>query len=108
MYRKSGFRDTRLNSVGNWYSSTPDYTNWEATQRITCGLGYRYQNWNFDVAYQYNITKGTFYPYQPNVEFKDIVPDPDSNQLLSETNVCTPTNVDFKRHQLLFTVSYNF
>ena len=102
MYKKDGYRDTRLNSIGNWYSSTADYTNWDATDRITCGLGYRYKEWNFDVAYQYNCLKGTFYPFQ-SMDFNDIL---NNNQ--PEVNNAAATNVDFKRHQLLFTVGYNF
>ena len=107
MYEKNGVRDTRLNSMGNWYSSTADYTNWDATHRITCGLGYKYEGWNFDVAYQYSATKGTFYPFQPDMTFKDIVPNVDGN-IIDETNICTPSDVKFNRHQLLFTVGYTF
>ena len=103
MYRQGAYRDTRLNSECNFYTSTADYTNWEGTDRITCGLGYRYKNWNFDLAYQYNNTKGTFYPFQPNVEFDDI-----TNNLQHETNVCKPSDVKFERHQILFTVGYTF
>ena len=106
-YNKNGIRDTRLVSLGNWYSSTADYTNWDATHRITCGLGYKYQNWNFDVAYQYNTTKGTFYPFQPDGNFTDIVPN-SQGVLVDETNISTPTDVQFKRHQLLFTIGYTF
>jgi hypothetical protein len=106
-YNKNGIRDTRLASPGVWYSSTADYTNWDATHRITCGLGYKYDNWSFDLAYQYNVTKGTFYPFQPDVTFTDIVPNT-SGALLNYTNVSTPTDVQFKRHQLLFTVGYTF
>ena len=107
MYEEKGVRDTRLNSIGNWYSSTPDYTNWDATHRITCGLGYKYQGWNFDLAYQYSATKGTFYPCQPDMNFKDITYNVDGN-LIDETNICTPSDVKFNRHQLLFTVGYTF
>ena len=102
-YDKNGTRDTRLASLGNWYSSTADYTNWEGTHRITCGLGYKHEGWNFDVAYQYSATKGTFYPFQPDATFTDIVP-----PLVNETNISTPTEVKFNRHQLLFTVGYTF
>lgn len=106
-YNKNGIRDTRLASLGNWYSSTADYTNWDATHRITCGLGYKYQNWNFDLAYQYSATKGTFYPFQPDGNFTDIVPNK-QGELINETNISTPTDVKFNRHQLLLTVGYTF
>ena len=108
MYKKDGVRDTRLNSLGNWYSSTADYTNWEATHRITCGFGYKYEGWNFDIAYQYNGTKGTFYPFQPDLKFVDPIPSATTGQAVSETNISTPTSVNFKRHQVLLTVGYTF
>ncbi|MBQ7510917.1 MAG: hemin receptor [Prevotella sp.] len=107
MYQSDGVRDTRLNSIGNWYSSTADYTNWDATHRITCGFGYKYEGWSFDVAYQYNATKGTFYPFQPDLKFTDPVPNADGLKV-EESNISTPADVNFKRHQLLFTVGYTF
>ena len=55
------------------------------------------------MAYQYSATKGTFYPFQPDATFTDIVP-----PLVNETNISTPTEVKFNRHQLLFTVGYTF
>ena len=98
-YQENGYRDTQLDSPGTYFSSTADYVNWKATHRITCGAGYRYSHLNFDLAYQYSATNGTFYPFQPNVEFEDGI---------HETCVSTPANVAFKRHQLLFTIGYTF
>jgi len=100
-YETTGYRDNGLFSEGNTYASTADYTNWEATHRITCGMGYKYQNMNFDVAYQYSTTNGTFHPFQDS-QFRD----PDDNTLL--TNIGMPTSVSNKRHQLLFTIGYTF
>ena len=107
MYQDNGIRDTRLASIGNWYSSTADYTNWKSTNRITCGLGYKYDGWNFDLAYQYNTTNGQFFPFQSNVTATDVVANSDdSHDFL--TNTCTPSDVKFNRHQLLLTVGYTF
>ena len=106
MYQDNGVRDTRLSSIGNWYSSTADYTNWKSTNRITCGLGFKHNGWNFDLAYQYSATKGEFFPFQ-DMNFTDIVPNND-NTYNYEVNASTPTDVKFNRHQLLFTVGYTF
>lgn len=106
MYQDNGVRDTRLSSIGNWYSSTADYTNWKSTNRITCGLGFKHNGWNFDLAYQYSATKGQFFPFQ-SMNFTDIVPNND-NTYNYEVNASTPTDVKFNRHQLLFTVGYTF
>lgn len=98
-YEKNGFRDTQLDSPGTYFSSTADYVNWDATHRITCGVGYRFGKLGLDLAYQYSTTNGTFYPFQPNVEFEDGV---------HETCISTPSDVSFKRHQVLLTIGYSF
>lgn len=101
-YNENGIRDTRLNSPGTYFSSTADYVNWKATNRLTCGIGYKHDNFAVDLAYQYSMTDGTFYPFQPNVEFNDPVDN------VHETNISTPSDIDFKRHQVLLTLTYNF
>ena len=106
MYQENGVRDTRLGSIGTWYSSTADYTNWKSTNRITCGLGFKHEGWNFDLAYQYSATKGQFFPFQ-SMNFTDIVPNDDGSYNY-EINASTPIDVKFNRHQLLFTVGYTF
>ena len=63
MYNDYGFKDGSLQSEGSYYSSATDYTNWKATNRITCGLGYNVGNLNLAVAYQYSATKGEFSPF---------------------------------------------
>ncbi len=107
IYSKNGYRDTQLNSELNMYASTADYTNWDDTHRLTCGLGYKYENLNIDLAYQYSTTKGQFYPFQPNVDFVDPKPDTNGN-MIYETNISTPTEVFNKRHQVLLTLTYTF
>ena len=102
MYNDNGVRDTRLDSPGVLYSSTADYTNWKATNRITCGLGYKWEGLSFDLAYQYSITNGTFYPFQGNVTYIDPADG------LDYDCISTPSDVNFKRHQLLFTIGYTF
>ena len=89
-YEENGIRDATLESPGVSYSSTTDYVNWKDTHRITCGVGYKVGGMNIDLAYQYNMTKGDFHPFQPyagNTGVKD---------------------VKFNRHQLLLTLGYTF
>ena len=100
MYEENGVRDMTINSIGVMYSSTNDYVNWKDTHRITCGLGYKYDGWNFDLAYQYSTTNGTFHPFQPNTSF-----DFDGATV---TNVPQTTEVSNKRHQVMMTVGYTF
>lgn len=100
MYEKDGVRDMLLNSPGVMYSSTTDYVNWESTNRITCGLGYKTGKVSLDLAYQYSTTNGKFYPFQPDVTFNDFG--------ANESNVSSPADVSNKRHQLLFTLGYTF
>lgn len=96
-YEKSGYKDGTVNSPGSYYASTTDYTNWEATNRITCGLGYTVNKFSFDLAYQYSVQNGRFHA------FTDYVSDtPDMS------NLCNSVKVSNKRHQLLFTLGYHF
>lgn len=98
MYKMEGFKDGSLMSDGSYYSSATDYTDWKATNRITCGLGYNTGNFNIDLAYQYSATNGEFSPFMNywDEEFPEL------------DNVCDVVNVTNKRHQVLFTVGYKF
>ena len=98
MYKEEGFKDGTLASDGSYYSSATDYTNWKATNRITCGLGYNVGKLNLDVAYQYSSTNGDFSPFMNYIDNDD----------MSEDNVCDAVKVSNKRHQLLFTIGYKF
>ena len=98
MYKLSGFKDGSLQSNGSYYSSATDYTNWKATNRVTCGLGYNVGNFNLDVAYQYSATSGEFAPF---MNYWD-------NITSEDDNVCDVVDVSNKRHQLLLTVGYRF
>lgn len=95
MYRDNAAKGTLVNSISNAYTSTTDYTNWEAANRITAGLGYTIDRFTIDVAYQYSTQNGTFHPFG-NYQYKD------------ETNVAEGVKVDNKRHQVLLTLGYKF
>lgn len=109
-YNDNAFRDTQLNSPGVYYSSTPDFVNWDDTHRITAGIGYKYEGFSIDLAYQYSMTKGTFHPFQSNVVFQDGTYDyaDGTKEPFYETCIATPSAFDFKRHQLLLTLGYTF
>lgn len=98
MYNKEGYKDGTINSYGTYYSSTTDYTNWKATNRITAGVGYSCRNWNIDLAYQYSQTDGDFYPFMGYVD----------NENNKYNNVCDAVKVSNKRNQLLLTLGYKF
>lgn len=90
-YEANGERDMYLDSPGVSYASTTDYVNWKDTHRVTCGLGYKIGGLNIDLAYQYNMTKGDFHPFQPYAGL---------NTGMKE--------VKFNRHQVLMTLGYTF
>lgn len=98
MYNKEGYKDGTINSYGTYYSSTTDYTNWKATNRITVGVGYSCRNWTIDLAYQYSQTDGDFYPFMSYVD----------NDKQAYDNVCDAVKVSNKRNQLLLTLGYKF
>ena len=110
VYNDNAFRDTQLNSPGVYFSSTPDFVNWDDTHRFTAGIGYKSEGFSVDLAYQYAMTKGTFHPFQSNVGFQDgfITYDNGVTEPYYETCIATPSSFDFKRHQLLLTLGYTF
>lgn len=93
MYEKTGVKQGDLMSLGTYYQSATDYTNWEDTYRLTCGFGYRLDKFSFDLAYQYSQTNGTFTPFYDAYD---------------GTNIAEAAKVSNKRHQLLFTMGYSF
>ena len=97
MYEENGFKDQTIDSEGTSVSTATDFTNWEATHRITCGLGYQIGKWNISAAYQYATQKGNFEPF-----YYESPSDPD---VRVEANKVAVNN---KRHQLLFTLGYTF
>ena len=98
MYQKEGFKDGTINSDGSYVSSATDYTNWDATNRFTCGFGYTFDKFNASLAYQYSVTKGTFSPFMSYY-------DADSPAF---DCVAPQVSVENKRHQVLFTLGYTF
>ena len=98
MFRNRGYRDQSIASRGTAYATSSDYTNWKATNRITAGIGFDYQGWGFDVAYQYSAQKGDFYPFMSYYDNEDSAND----------CVAPVTEVKNNRHQLLMTLSYKF
>lgn len=98
MYNMKGYKDCTQQSYSVYYSSTTDYTNWKATNRVTAGVGYNYKNFSFDVAYQYSCTDGEFSPFMPSTNKK----------IKYYDNVADITKVSDKHHQLLFSLGYKF
>ncbi len=98
IFGEDGKRDVSVCSPGVAYATSTDYTNWKATNRFTCGVGFNYQSLFIDVAYQYSAQKGDFYPFMSYI---------DSNS--SEYDSVAPaTQVKNDRHQLMMTVGYKF
>lgn len=105
MYEESGVRDQTLDSPGTYMSSSTDYTNWKDTHRITAGVGFTFDKVRLDLAYQYSMRKGDFYPYMNGVEAQYF-----SSYGLQEVlrNDCNAVSVKDNRHQLLCTLTYSF
>lgn len=97
MYNMDGYRDGALNSPGTYYSSTTDYTNWKATNRVTLGLGYAIGGFALDLAYQYTTTSGEFAPFMSYY-----------GETAADDCVADAVKVDNNRHQFMATLSYKF
>ena len=98
MYKDGAFKDGTIASDGSYYSSATDYTNWEATHRITAGLGFTFGKLNLSAAYQYSTQNGKFMPFMNYVD----------NQYEADDNLADEVKVSNKRHQLLLTLGYTF
>ncbi len=98
MYKKDGFKDGTLESEGSYYSSATDYTNWESTNRFTCGVGYNIGKLSLDLAYQYSTTQGKFSPFMSYYDNADAM----------EDNIADAVTVKNNRHQVLLTLGYHF
>ena len=104
IYRTDAFRDCTISSPGTYYSSTTDYTNWKATNRFTCGVGYSKGSFAVDLAYQYTATDGEFHPFMnSNAEYSW-----DDGTVVTVDNQADAVNVSNKRHQVLATFTYKF
>ncbi len=88
MYKQDAYRGVTVNSLGNYYSSETDYTNWKATHRITAGVGFTFDIFKVDVAYQYAMKKGQFLPFAGS----------------SDDNLPFDIEVNNNRQQVLLTV----
>ena len=112
MFKKEGYKDGNIDSYGSNYSSATDYTNWEATNRYTEGVGYTLGKMSFDLAYQYAQTNGKFHPFADS--YLDYTyPGQDSNgndvtMTESLDNYANAVKVSNKRNQLLLTLTYRF
>ena len=99
VFDEFGFRDGSIESPGVGYATSTNYTNWKATNRFTCGLGFQAsKNFSVDLAYQYSQTDGDFYPFMSY--------DGDTNP--ANNCVVNATQVSHKRHQLMATLTYRF
>jgi len=106
IYKESGVRDQTLLTSSTYMASTTDYTNWKETHRLMAGVGFTLDQFRIDLAYQYSMRNGDFYPYQNGLSAQYI--SDATGQTETITNTCAPVSVKDNRHQLLCTLSYSF
>ncbi len=99
-FNDNAYRDGSLQSPGVGYATSADYTNWKATNRFTCGLGFTMNKFFADIAYQYSSTEGKFYPFMSYY--------PSSKDDEAYANIADGSKVSVNRHQLLLTIGYRF
>ncbi|MBP3776363.1 MAG: hemin receptor [Prevotella sp.] len=106
MYQENGVRDQTLQSPGVYYASTTHYINWKDTHRITAGVGFSFDKFRLDLAYQYSMRKGDFYPFMKDYSAAFI--DEDTNQTMTLNNHCDAVSVKDNRHQIQCSLTYSF
>lgn len=94
------YRNQKVYSPGVYYASTTDYVNWKPTHRITAGFGTKIGKFAIDLAYQYQVTRGDFFPFTDGEYYED-------DKVYLE-NMTPATSVTFARHQALLTLGYTF
>jgi hypothetical protein len=111
VYQENAVRDQTVPSPGVYYASSTDYTNWKDTHRLTFGIGTNIDKFRIDLAYQYQMRNGDFYPFMKNYSadfYETDASGKETGQILSLTNSCEPVKVKDNRHQLICTLSYTF
>lgn len=111
MYKEDGVRDQTLNSPGTYMASSTDYTNWKATNRLTAGVGFTFDKFRLDLAYQYSMRSGDFYPYMKSLsaEYQPVDEQGyDVGPVQTLTSECKPVSVKDNRHQLMCSLTYSF
>ena len=109
MFNRDGFKDAGVDSYGSNYASATDFTNWKATNRFTLGLGYTAKRFSVDLAYQYSVTEGDFYPFAySSGDFWSLNTNTGNIEKEEIHNFANAVNVSNKQHQLLLTLGYKF
>ena len=109
MFNRDGFKDAGVDSYGSNYASATDFTNWKATNRFTLGLGYTAKKFSVDLAYQYSVTEGDFYPFAySSGDFWSKNTKTGNIKKEEIHNFANAVNVSNKQHQLLLTLGYKF
>ena len=114
MYEENGVRDQRLESTGVYYASSTHYVNWKDTNRITAGVGFSFDKFRLDLAYQYSSRKGDFYPFMKDISNRVEVKTYDSDNniigtdVVTESNHCDAVSVKDNRHQIQASLTYTF
>ena len=113
IYEDNGMKDAFIDayySAGAYYS-TYDYTNWNATHRITFGMGFTLsKDWTFDISYQYATQTGEYHPFQ-NVGTQEMYTyNADGSKAATYTDnlYAASKTVKNKRHQINCSLSYRF
>ncbi len=97
MYNSNGQRAYSTEAYGQYYASNATFTNWKETHRFTCGVGFTFDDFTVDAAYQYSAQNGDFHPFN-NI----------SDSKIGESNIADAAKMSDKRHQILMTLGYRF
>ncbi len=89
-----------------------DFMNLGATNIFTFGLGYHIKGFYANVAYKYRMQKGDFYAFNPDYQLNRESGHPllnqDANQFITEATSLRPVEVNLDRHDITFTLGYEF
>ncbi len=113
IYDESGKKDAFIDSYysDGAYLSTYGYTNWNATHRITFGMGFTLsKDWTFDISYQYITQNGEYHPFQNVGDTEMFTYNADGTYASSywDSLYAQSKTIKNKRHQINCSLSYRF
>ena len=106
MYQENGVRDQTIYSPAVYNATTTHYVNWKDTHRVTAGVGFTFDKFRLDLAYQYSTRKGDFYPFMKDLSNTYV--DEKTGNSVEVSNHCDAVSVKDNRHQIQASLTYTF
>ena len=96
--------DQTINSFAMNKVTGTEFLNLGATNIFSFGIGYHVKGFYANAAYKYRMQKGDFYAFDDSYQSLDS----HENQFITETSSLRPVSCSLDRHDITFTLGYEF